>query len=502
MLMSRSVYLSRLRRAFLLRVHPDRFRNHPSTVRSDQASVVKALMDRLIEPDFLAWQQYKAHRMLDSLRSSQKINASLKSQAYIMERRDGSLFKSFLPLDGSVQDILHHMTGSLKEIGVNSLPEISQVMGEAQQNHGTSGPRSTVNNPMDKDSVNHQSSMFQSGIDHQYDIRSKQGRDLNYFLSSLSRNDILERRLDRTDAQAAAMQVRQTFQFQSVDATTLGWSSASVSVLLNQLLELHDEFSNKLHVSSFYPIRLLFTSDDFHTALDLYGGVLRLNPASTKIQWLEKLQLVTESSMEAIMFYQEKSLALTKQALGMYNVRFQKGYSCKSQEYFDFLDSICSSQDIDSEVVGSRRDTNKSIMTMPLTVIVESEYSSRRPQVTREGAIQLGAAANGASVRAAVAKLSGRAREQEKVYVTERERLKEAIHRVQWDLGLERVYKNKSVQRCDFTECLLRLAKMKDETQKNELRRNLTGHALGVASHGSFCHLSDDGAIVIPVDWR
>ena len=52
---SRSLYVSRLRKAFLLRVHPDRFRSQPDIVRKEQASLVQALSDRFSDPDFLAF---------------------------------------------------------------------------------------------------------------------------------------------------------------------------------------------------------------------------------------------------------------------------------------------------------------------------------------------------------------------------------------------------------------------------------------------------------------
>ena len=50
-----SVYVSRLRRAFLLRVHPDRFRGESDKVKRQQAKLVQALSDRMAERDFLAY---------------------------------------------------------------------------------------------------------------------------------------------------------------------------------------------------------------------------------------------------------------------------------------------------------------------------------------------------------------------------------------------------------------------------------------------------------------
>ena len=48
-----SRYISRLRRAFLLRVHPDRVRAQSEHVRREQAVLVQMLSDRLGEQDFL-----------------------------------------------------------------------------------------------------------------------------------------------------------------------------------------------------------------------------------------------------------------------------------------------------------------------------------------------------------------------------------------------------------------------------------------------------------------
>jgi hypothetical protein len=48
-----SVYISRLRRAFLLRVHPDRFRLRSDAVRKENATLLQSLSDRLGEHDFV-----------------------------------------------------------------------------------------------------------------------------------------------------------------------------------------------------------------------------------------------------------------------------------------------------------------------------------------------------------------------------------------------------------------------------------------------------------------
>lgn len=316
--LSRSVYISRLRRAFLLKIHPDRFRNHSANTRSKQASLVKALTDRLSQPDFIEWQQQRNHTNNNYHHYS--FSSSYNNQyPYIVERKDGTYMKTSIELNESVEHILHSIKRTLQKSGIasSSLPVLPNDDGGggfaqpvtgapqfAQQPNGYAGDTAFNNN---------RSTSWQQHnhpiIDHRYNVQSNHGRDLFHFLQTLStesmKNEIQQRRLYRMDAQSAAMEVRRVYQFQSVDATTLGWSSESVAVLLNQLLAFYEEHSNKFNVSktkkkkqqtqnsssssssSFYPATLLFTNDDHRNVLDIYGGVLRLNPAMTPLQWLE-----------------------------------------------------------------------------------------------------------------------------------------------------------------------------------------------------------------------
>ena len=52
---SRLKYVSHLRKAFLLRVHPDRFRSLSPSIQKNQADVVQKLISRMESPDFLAY---------------------------------------------------------------------------------------------------------------------------------------------------------------------------------------------------------------------------------------------------------------------------------------------------------------------------------------------------------------------------------------------------------------------------------------------------------------
>jgi len=52
---SRATYVSRLRRAFLLRAHPDRFRQRSQSVRKKQADLIQAISERFSCMDFLEY---------------------------------------------------------------------------------------------------------------------------------------------------------------------------------------------------------------------------------------------------------------------------------------------------------------------------------------------------------------------------------------------------------------------------------------------------------------
>lgn len=490
---SRSVYLSRLRRAFLLRVHPDRFRTRDASIRMAQASLVKALGDRLSRPDFIQWQSHErdvARRMhLPYENATQRDD---HTYPYVVERRDGSLLREAFCMNGTVEDILTSMSDALQRSGAS----VPQLPSSSDNDSNT-----LVMDLLDRSALM-EGGRRTGGVDHSLNIVSRQGRDLCYFLSSVSHDDIRTRQSSRTDAQAMALEVRKLYQFLAVDATSLGWSSASVSVLLSRLLELYEEHSSAFHVDSFYPVRLVFTADEFMSPLDLYGGVLRLNPGLTPLQWLETFQLVTNDTLAAIRENQALLLEISKLVQGTFGVKIRKGYSCSSEEHFEFVTRLQSVTTESPCLSADERADLNSLILEPVTITVESSQVCRRPKVTKEGAIRLGAGMTAADVQAAVARFGGQARERRDEYVKEQARCKQAIHQMQWEFGLQRVYKQKTVDLSQFLECLSRILLVSENDQRQQLQVELAGNSLGIASSGHFCHLSDDGSLVIPYDWR
>jgi hypothetical protein len=486
----RSVYLARLRRAFLLRVHPDRFRC--ASIRSGQSHLVKSLASRLSQADFTSWQQHG--RIAPPPFSSPNEEKTL---SYVLEQRDGSLLRTSLSLDVSVDSILKSMASALRQVGAAaSLPEAPEEDEEPVMTHTAPFPSA------------HPS---WGGETPRTPPMSRRGRDLFRFLSSYGGNEIEERKASRMDAQASALTVRSVYGFAAVDATSLGWSSAWVAVLLRRLLALHDEHAEtKFRVRSFYPIRLQFTNAAVVTAcdaskLDLYGGVLKLSPAATSIQWLETLQMVTEGTIEEIQHCQARILEYSKHLQGSLGVKLKKGHSCSNQEYYSFLEELwklSTTNTVDGQEVGNALMTEMTIAT------VESSEACRRPMVTSEGSIRLGAGMAVDQVVSAISRLGPQARERRSEHERQLQRCKEVVHQAQWQLGLQRVYRTGSlVSQEEFLDCLVRLLAAAAETPseqetKRVLQMGLGGNSLGIAGTGQFCHLADDGSLVIPHNWQ
>jgi Domain of unknown function (DUF4461) len=506
--------LSKLRRAFLLRVHPDRFRHHSAVPTEPQASLVKALTHRMSQADFAAWlQQRNLSSNLNLLTKSETLLESKMGGStfpYIMEKRDGSLLQSSLSLNGSVDDILDSMAKALKRSGMGSVPVPPKEM-QAPMIPSTSIVVASMMFP--NASTASMTSPDMGPIDTRYDIRSNQGRNLQHFLQDTAAlsEQIRELRSARMDAMAIAVQVRRVFSLAAVDATETGWSSTSAAGLFRRLLALHAEFADKFRVQSFYPMRLLFSPrdipDDRFSALDLHGGILRLNPASTSIQWLEALQLVSDASIQQIHKNRELALQRTKTVQGSLNIRLVKGFTCSSKEYHCFLESIAGDKETDVLLDPTKIDASATSLPTfdPLQVIVEADSVCRRGIVTSAGGIRLGAGMSKEECRYWVHRLSGSARDQVLADKEHLDQSKSLISNAKWQFGLQKVYRIGTVSHTEFLDSLSRFLALLQRPEQQEvvhrLLHVLAGNALGISGTGQSCQLADDGSVVIPHNW-
>lgn len=561
----RSTYIAQLRRAFLLRAHPDQFRTYNDpTIQKRQSALLSALANRFSDKDF--------HDYASNIHSSSASKPAVgiqKPMSYYLESRNG-LLRLSLDLNDSVFGILKSMSTALESTGAASLPpppppmssDIHRIITTSDtfqtQQHGwhwAQSPSSTTTNRTDR----------AGGIDNRYDVNTNRGRDFHKFLSLIKHTEIEERRAARMDVTAAALIARRLYSFQSIDGTRLGWSSQSFVVLLHSLIRLHEEHSPRFHVKSFYPIQLVFSPDDdafhfFHKnrkpgtstnvgtassmsssvvrikSLDVFGGNLYLNPAATHLEWLEALQEVTDDNLSLFVKNRELMKDRTAFLQDEVGIKVKKGHSCSSWDYHTFLGRIVKPvmayhnrklyQDGEDHVDGD--DCVKSIETnetsakkinasltvsslglssssssefavSPVLVVVESPIACRRPTVTSDGSIRISSDVTSISdLIDIISRLSEPSQRQWSIDQDNQRLCKDAIDQVKWELGVQRVYRvGTLVQHDQLLDCLSRIL-----YQRDVLREKLSGQSLGIAGSGQWCHISDDGSIVVPHDWK
>jgi hypothetical protein len=426
-----------------------------------------------------------------------------KSIPYVLEKRDGSLLKQTIRLDDSVESILKSLAKALELTGASSLPPPPPpAPAPADTDHRRPLDANSILWAPSSSSASSGASTGNRGTNsHSFDINTQKGRDLMAFLKATPPDEIEKRRMHRMDASAAALVARQLFSFQAVDGISMGWSSESFAVLLRSLISLHEEHSSRFHVDSFYPLRLVFSFDDFHSALDLYGGILYLHPAATQLQMLETLQNVTDEKLEEFQRNRadlQQRTSLLQNELG---VKVTKGFSCSSKEYHLFLERIV--QDDNDSCFSSEHSqkdglaaANTALELERVRLVVESPAACRRARLTKEGYVQSHAQMTLEELRAAIARWSPSARQRRDEQRQEEQRCKEAIQEIQWAVGLQKVSRRGMLSHSEFLGSLSRLMEDRDK-----VRSWMAGYSLGIAGDGHFCHLADDGSIVLPHNW-
>ena len=491
----RSVYVANLRRAFLLRAHPDRFRGQSPSIRRGQANLLQALSERMAAQDFL---DYTTNTFRNSFTKPQTEGGSYK---YVLEKRDGSLIQRNLQLDDSVENILTSIAKSLHACGAAaSLPPEPPTPGssntivknaEQSQSHRDihwASPRSQ-----------------KSAIDHRFDVNSSRGRDLHQFLKSI-RDDsmqIEERRPSRMDATTAALVARRLYSFQAIDGIRLGWSSASFTKLLRSFIHLHEEHASNFNVQSFYPLRLVFLPDEDLEleTLDLYGGNIYLSPVLTPLQWLESLQEVTEGRLEELRQNRTLLESYRTTASNFLGVKLKKGHTCLSKDYHLFMERLSSAAEALAATKAEEEIpalASTSLALARVLVTVESPLSVRRGKITKHGSINVNSSMSPEEIVAIIDRLSSRARDLSRQAEDERQECKRAINQTQCELGVQKVYRTTELVTNDqFLKSLSRMLQ-----NQLQLKGWLSGYSVGIAGTGNFCHLGDDGSVIIPHDWR
>ena len=211
---------------------------------------------------------------------------------------------------------------------------------------------------------------------------------------------------------------------------------------------------------------------------------------------------MTHNRLREIQTHRECLTEWSKAVQGSFGVRLKKGFTCTSREYHTFMEHLVRYKpSIDLCNISS----GELMLPMigPVHAVVEAESSCRRAVVTDAGLIRLGAGMSATECARSIDQLSALARETSAADKANLMRCKDAVSAVQWQLGLQKVYRTGTVSHDDFLDCLSRFLVLPlQESEKQLVYNSFTGVALGVASIGRFCHLADDGSIVVPHNWR
>ena len=334
---------------------------------------------------------------------------------------------------------------------------------------------------------------------HKHKSPSSLKRDLLSFLKHTNYDDIKQRKLSRIHATSAALAARRAFAFSAIDGTGLGWSSSSLAICLDRLTSLHEEHGARLLVRSFYPFRLLLSSDEFQRKVDLFAGVVRLNPAATALQWLGTLATVTDDSIRGLKENQSeltKNILEVESALG---IRPVKGHTCEPEEYHRCVGRLASEghRDDINDRGGARSELTPSNNKSAL--VIESARDCRRGKLRRDGNLVVGAEMDLREVREIIGEYSGKSGEYARIETEKRDACRRVADRFTHEFGVVHHRVGHAVPSDDVSECLSRLLD-KDEAERRALRGYLAGQSIGIAGRGHLCHLGDDGSIVIPTN--
>ncbi|KAL7473391.1 hypothetical protein ACHAXS_013843 [Conticribra weissflogii] len=498
---TRSGYVSRLRRAFLLRVHPDRFRAQSADVRKDQATLVQALSDRMAESDFLTFTASSSFHPNDSP------SRIYQSYPFLVELKNGEFQKNSIQLNSSPQKILEIMASSIDfPPPPPPMPETAETLKRNKHQgsrsiqysmHSMDGFANASRNDVDR-------LIWSAGWGAYALHRRKRQQNLDtnllHFLQNMNPNEIKERKLNRIGASAAALVARRAFQFSAVDGTGLGWSSESLKICLQRLTSLYDEHKSKLRTDNFYPFRLVLSSDEYHQKIDLHGGVILLNPAATSLQWLDTLASVTDESKRVLKRNRqllECNLATVEDALG---AEVKKGHSCGSREYHHCMKRLANEQ----SAVGSEGSDESSLsVASNATVVIETEQACRRGKLRKDGNFEVGAGMSMHQIRTLLSRYANRSNELILEQTKERDESKAFANRATYEFGLQRVYKVGTAPMVSYEEMSQALAYLlnKDEEEKNAIRNLLVGQIVGITGRGQTCHVADDGSVVVPCNF-
>jgi hypothetical protein len=328
--------------------------------------------------------------------------------------------------------------------------------------------------------------------------RTQNNNLLQFLQADWLADDIKERQLNRIDATSAAYVARQLYKFKSIDGTRLAWSSKSMAICLQRLAALHDEHMDKFQTNSFYPFRLTLTSDEFQRKVDLFSGDIRLNPASTSVQWLSILQNVTKNCVETL----KKNQQILKANLSIVeddimNLRVVKGHTCDAEDYFECIHRLaCQSEEERKAITEEADEMRLSILSSKATLVIESDQTCRIGTLRKDGNFVVPTSMSINGIRSTISKYANQSNEILNAESMMKKQCDLLIQRTMNEFEVQKVNKSNIVSNDEMIQCL-NMFLAKSNSEKDALRELLAGHIIGVSKGGKL-HLADDGSIIIP----
>ena len=492
-----------IRRQFLLNVHPDRF--HDKAIRRKQTKLMKQFnlwsenvgFDKFISEKGNGFGFNKGNHFSGGTRKTDEI-----SKFYI-ENKMGDLMQCSIEwgtvgeVVKSMVDVLSHTDSNFNDRDIVSYIESlqqSSVTGESQIfPEGIHWMNSKIDNGTETHNVS-----------EKYNRRSNFGRNLDSFLSKLNVDEMKHQRNLRIDASNAARTVKETYQFEAVDASRLQWSSENLRKVFVSLNNMFQEHKSKLRLGSFYPLRLVLSSDDHQDRFCEYSSEILINPAATPLQWLRVFMQIEESLLIRAKSKRKLITTWTRSIENTLPIKIRKGPSCSPADYYYCLQRI--NNELENRKLSYLSTESSTALSRSDTVYISFEASGsyRRPQVGSDGVIRVGADTDTTSFIAAWKRLqdsSSQKRLNEEMIMLEcREKIK--LLQSSLDVLFVRKEQRSSVTSSQVLDCLNRLITRITKEEDDLLYKRLSKNSLRIGPTGQVCRLGNDGSIIIPWNWQ
>ena len=182
------------------------------------------------------------------------------------------------------------------------------------------------------------------------------------------------------------------------------------------------------------------------------------------------------------------------------NVQIRKGFSCSSEEYFNFMKDNAEVLLHESSNEGNQPGDN-SVALNRVGLVVETHQACRRPVVTTDGEIRISASTPTNTIISSLSRLRNDAWENIMKEKEKKKNIRELESLLKSEFGVIKVKKNRlsNVTNDHYIHALSNILNFREKEQ--EMKEGLAGKSVGIIG-GGHCRLGDDGSLMIPWNWH